>query len=571
MQNQPVRKVLVVEDDRPTRMLLERIIHARGHEVVGCQSAEAALEHLEKEHFPLITLDIQLPGMSGLELCRLLRSRPEGGYYYILVATGNSRPEDLREILDAGADDYIGKPYNPGLLDVRLTVAEAAVKDIARRKHLEEELTFLARHDPLTELNNRTQLEPALEAAIEKAKEGKPGAILYLDLDNFKIVNDTLGHDAGDKLLLQVAAMLKNLASRGDVLVRFGGDEFVLILPGRDMKEAVKLGESIVTGVDDIVFTEQGRTFRVGASVGVAVIDGQREPGEVMACADAACYAAKARGRSRVEVYKEETNELSQLITDTDWSTRIRDAMKDGSLQIWFQPVVGIRNGEILFHEVLLRYIDSRYTEPVNPAVFLSAIRRFGQTTKLDRFVIAKSFEALALNQELSVSINISGSLFGDERYCEFVESMLKESEIDPSRVLFEITENELITNLQGASGAIEQLQALGCRFGLDDFGSGFSSLAYLRTLPIDFLKIDGSFTRDLPNQPFNQAVLEALQVIARTMRVDTVAEYVETEGEYEMLSQIGISAGQGHYIGRPRMYPYRKEELFGAKEIAKT
>lgn len=544
-------------------MLLERIIHSRGHEVVGCQTAEDALEQITRNEYPLITLDIQLPGMSGLEFCKMLRATPEGQYLYILVATSNSRPEDLREILDAGADDYIAKPYNPGLLDVRLTIAETAVKAIAKRKALEDELKFLAQHDPLTRLNNRTRLDPALQQAITLARRGKPGAVLYLDLDNFKIINDTLGHDAGDKLLLKVTEVLKGVARPGDVLVRFGGDEFVFILPDCAQTTAVEIGESIVSGVEAIIFTGEDRTFRVGASVGVAEIDGTIGPSEVMGNADAACYAAKARGRNRVEIYHEGTSEIAQLITDTDWSTRVRDAMRDGSLQLHFQPIVSVTDHKILFHEVLLRYIDPRYPEGVNPQVFLSAIRRVGQTTRLDRFVITKAFEALAMNPNLSVSINISGSLFGDQTYCDFVEGMLKVSEIDPRRVLFEITENELIPNLQNASGAIEHLQAIGCRFGLDDFGSGFSSLTYLKSLPIDFLKIEGAFTKDLPNQPFNQAVLRALQVIADTIEVETVAEYVETEAEFGLLTEIGINYAQGHYIAKARETPYTNSELF--------
>jgi len=555
-------KVLVVEDDRPTRMLLERIIHARGHEVVGCESAEAALIRLKEEFFPLITLDIQLPGMSGLDLARLLRSRPEGNHYYILVGTGNNRPEDLREILGTGADDYIGKPYNPGLLDVRLTVAEAAVKEIARRRQLEDELIFLARHDPLTRLFNRSQLDVAIDAAIQIAREGRPGVMLYLDLDNFKIINDTMGHDAGDKLLVQVAATLKSLVRADDLLVRFGGDEFVLILPDCAMDDAVRLAKSLIAQIEEIVFVAKGRTFHVGASIGAALIDGSQEIGDVMGSADAACYAAKAHGRNRVEVHRQETSEIAQLVADTDWSTRIKDAMRDGSLQLWFQPVVSLTRHEILYQEVLLRYVDPRSNVPVHPGVFLSAVRRFGQSTKLDRFVIAKAFEALAVNPGLSVSINISGALFGEETYCDFVESMLDNSGITSDRVLFEITENELIPNLQSASGAIERLQASGCRFALDDFGSGFSSLTYLKNLPIDFLKVDGAFVRDLPNQPFNQAALRAIRIIADTLKVGTVAEFVETAQEYALLQEIGISYVQGHFVGKPRSTPYQLTEI---------
>lgn len=564
-------KVLVVEDDRPTRMLLERIIHGRGHQVVGCESAEMALEKLKEEFFPLITLDIQLPGMSGLELARLLRSHPEGSHYYILVGTGNNRPEDLREILEAGADDYIGKPYNPGLLDVRLSVAEAAVKEIARRKQLEEELLFLARHDPLTRLYNRSQLDSALESAVERAAAGSPGTVLYLDLDNFKIINDTLGHDTGDKLLIQVASTLKNLAGPGNFLVRFGGDEFVLILPGCELGEGVRLAESIIERIEEIVFISEGRKFGVGVSIGAAVAGAGMLPADIMSAADSACYAAKARGRNRVEIYRPETSEMAQLIADTDWSKRIRDAMRDGSLQLWFQPIVSIASREIIYQEILLRYVDPHQEQVVHPAMFLSAMRRFGQSIRLDRFVIAKSFEALAANPGLSLSINISGALFGDEAYCDFVESMLENSGIDPTRVLFEITENDLIPNLQTASGAMKRLQQAGCRFGLDDFGSGFSSLTYLKSLPIDFLKIEGAFTRDLPNQAFNQAALRAICIIADVLNVKTVAEFVETKAEFDLLKQIGITYAQGHYVAKARQTPYDISEIgiyAGASEM---
>ncbi len=436
------------------------------------------------------------------------------------------------------------------------------MQSIARRRQLEDELKFLAEHDPLTGLFNRSRLAPALEAAAHIALAGRPGAVLYLDLDNFKIINDTLGHDSGDKLLLQVTAALKDNARSRDVLVRFGGDEFVFVLPDCSMTEAVGVAESLIARVEEIVFASEDRTFRVGVSIGATVIDGKKESGEVMGEADSACYAAKARGRNRVEVYRPDTSEISKLLADTDWTVRIRGAMRDGSLQLWFQPVVSLSERRLLFHEVLLRYVDPHLAEPVHPNVFLSAMRRFGQSTRLDRFVIARAFESLADDPGISLSINISGALFGDESYCDFVESMLGNSGIDPYRVFFEITENELIPNLQTASRAITRLQKLGCRFGLDDFGSGFSSLSYLKSLPIDFLKIEGSFIRDLPNQKVNQAALQAIRIIADVLDVRTIAEFVEQPEEAELLRQLGISYGQGHFIGRPRSTPYSLEEL---------
>jgi diguanylate cyclase (GGDEF)-like protein len=558
----PLKKTLVIEDDRPTRMLLGRILKSRGHHVQACETAEAALEVIDGDFFPLITLDIQLPGMSGLEFARKLRSRPDGDSYYILVGTGNSRPEDLREILEAGADDYIAKPYHPGLLDVRLSVAEASLVEIARRKALEAELLFLARHDPLTKLMNRNCLGPAIEAAIRSAKSGSPGSLLYLDIDNFKIVNDSLGHETGDDLLLKVAEILRRHGGQSDSLIRFGGDEFVIVMPGTPVDEAVGKAEGMREALLEIVYVARDKPLRVGSSIGVAPIGPDVTASDVMGAADEACYAAKAKGRSRVEIHTAETGAIARLILDTDWSARISEAMRDGSLQLWFQPIIDLTTSTCFAQELLLRYSDLTTGETINPAAFLDPIRRSGQMTRLDRFVIARAFQDLAAHPHLRVSINVSGELFSDVEYCDFVESMLRDSGIDPSRVLFEITENELIASLPVASEAIRRLQTAGCRFGLDDFGAGFSSLSYLKNLPIDFIKIDGSFTSDLATQPFQQALVKAVQDIAAALGVHAVAEFVETPGELLLVKQIGIRLVQGHLLGRPRREPFTPREI---------
>jgi diguanylate cyclase (GGDEF)-like protein len=541
-------------------MLLERILRARGHQVTSCESAEQALEALQTDFFSLITLDIQLPGISGLDFARQLRSQPTGDSHYILVGTGNSRPEDLRAILDAGADDYIAKPYHPGLLDIRLSVAESAIKGISRRKALEAELLFLAHHDPLTGLMNRSGLGPSIDKAIAQAKSGKQGTLLYLDLDNFKIINDSLGHETGDDLLLKVAATLRRVATKKSSLIRFGGDEFVIVMPDCTTDEALAHAESLREALQEIVYVAQEKTLRVGASIGLAAIDGHLTSSEVMAHADEACYAAKANGRNCVEVHNLETGAIASLIADTDWSTRIKEAMVDGSLQVWYQPIMCILTGECFAQEMLVRYEEAGAT--ISPAAFLSSLRRSGQMPRLDRFMITRAFEALALTPDLTVSINISGALFNDPDYCSFVESMIENSNISPRRVLFEITEDELISNLQSASGTIRRLQHVGCRFGLDDFGSGFSSLSYLKMLPIDFIKIDGSFTRDLVHEPFQQALIRAIKGISNALGVQTVAEFVETPEELALLREIGIDHAQGFFLQKPRNQPFTKEEI---------
>jgi len=554
---------LIIEDDRTSRLLLERSLQKRGQIAIAVASAEEAIRALDAKFYPLILLDIGLPGMNGLDLIRLLRARPDGDAYYILVVTGMDSTQDLKEILDAGASDYIGKPINLALMDVRLAVAEAQVRDIAARKQLEARLRFLAQRDPLTGLLNRSQLEPAIQASIDAAKSGVPSAVLYVDLDNFKIVNDSLGHDAGDRLLIEVSRLLKDSTRADDMLVRFGGDEFVIILAGSPLDSSTRIAERLRSKVEGFVFAESGSSFRLGASVGLAQVESTWTVSEALGAADSACYAAKARGRNRVEIHHESNVEIAKLIADTDWSSRVRDAMRDGTLQIWFQPVLETGKKKIGFQEVLVRYVDPRLQSPVSPNVFMTAIQRSGQGVRLDRFVIRRSIEAIAANPGLKLAVNLCGVSLSESGLCEYVEETLLSSGVDPSSIIFEVTESEVIHNLTHARDIILRLQKLGCRFALDDFGAGFSSLVYLKDLPVDIIKIDGAFTRGLGDGEFNLALLRSIRDIASILGIETVAECVETEQQFQILGDLGIHYMQGHFVATPRETAYRDDEIF--------
>lgn len=556
-------KVLIVEDDSATRLLLEQVICQRGLEVRACSSAEEALEFLQEEFVPLIFLDIHLPGMSGLELCQCIRTSQRGDYYYILAGTGNNRAENLKQILNAGANDYIAKPYQPSLLDVRLSVAEAQIREISARKRLELELKFLALHDPLTKLFNRNQLEFMIASAIEEAHREKPSFLLYLDLDNFKLVNDTLGHDSGDRLLVDLACVLKESCRRHDIVVRFGGDEFVIIL--RRIEEAVarQIAERICQRLDDFVFSEKGRIFRLATCIGIVLVDPAKTPAQILAAADSACYAAKANGRNRVEFYKDDAGRIARMISEADWPSRIREAMRRDFLELWFQPVLSLDHRGILCHEALVRYLDPLLPEPVSPQSFIAAIERSGQSLQLDRFVISKALLALNHYRDLTLAINLSGSSFGDHCLPQYVAQQLEHYGVEAERIIFEVTETDVIKNLSHAADLILQLQRMGIRFGMDDFGSGFSSLIYLKKLPVNMLKIDGEFVQDLPKQPFNQAIIQAILGIGRKLCIGTVAEHVETAEEFQLLADIGIDYAQGHFVGEARQTPYQLNELF--------
>jgi len=557
-----VLDVLIVEDDAVTRSLLDRIIRKRGHHTVLCESAEIALARLIERFYTVILLDVQLPGMSGLELSRHLRSQPDGDQYYILVGTGNDKPEDLRDILDAGASDYVAKPYHPDFLNVRLTVAEKQVKEIAARKRLERELLFLATRDPLTKLLNRSQLEPALLHAISTVQEGRPAAVLYIDLDNFKIVNDTLGHEAGDRLLTTLSTLLKNATRPGDELVRFGGDEFVVILLDAEVEKALAVAERLREKVEEFRFLENGMTYRVGTSIGIAPVNALLTPSELLVAADTACYASKAGGRNRVELYSEKDSSLAQLIADTDWATKIGEAMRDGSLELWFQPVVDTRTREMLYQETLLRYIDPGHTMIISPGAFLNSAQRSGQGIKLDRFVIERAISMLENDPNISVGVNLAAPSFKDHEIIEFIGSSLQAHNVDASRFLLEITESEIISHLDHAREVLESIKEMGVQIALDNFGAGFSSLAYLKKLPVDFLKIDGSFMRDLVNNSFNQAIIRAIREVAEIKNIRTIAEYVENQEQMDLLAELGVDYVQGFFIGKPRSRAYTSSEV---------
>jgi diguanylate cyclase (GGDEF)-like protein len=557
-------RVLVVEDDPVTQKILAHILASRGHVCTLCGSAEAALEEMQREFYPLIILDLMLPGMNGLEFSRRLRAEPDGDRYYILLSTANNRPQDLQEILAAGADDYMAKPYQPAILNVRLAVAEQQVRQVAARKQLEHQLKEMALIDPLTKLLNRSQLEVEIEKAVELARQGMPGAVLYIDLDNFKIVNDSLGHTSGDRLLVNVAQLLRNNTRPQDAIIRFGGDEFVVVCPQMPFDEGCTAANRLHACLDEFRFTEGGGSFRLGASIGIAPVDGTLNSGEVLTAADSACYSAKARGRGRVEVYHPEQSEMARLISDTNWASAIQEAMRLNELRLWFQPILTIQTRKTYYEEVLVRYYNDEQQQFVSPNAFLSAVARSGQSIALDRYILTHSLQTLAIHRNLVLGVNLSGQTLNDADLSRFIREEARRAGIEPKRLILEITEDTVISNLEQARAMIRDLQKDGFRFALDDFGVGFSSLAYLKNLPVNILKIDGSFVRDLATEPLNKILIRSVQEVGKLLHLTTVAEFVENEKTLQLLEALGIDCAQGFYFS-----PAQPEPLFLDKATA--
>jgi diguanylate cyclase (GGDEF)-like protein len=559
--------VLIVEDDPVTGLILGRILTDRGYDVTACATAEEATKAYKADFYPLVFLDLFLPGMDGFSFCHWIRSQADGDRHLILVGTASDRKEDLQKILEAGADDYIVKPYRAEVLEVRLMIAQQRVKNIETRKMLEanlrqerERLSYLATHDPLTKLSNRAAFMEMLRNSIQAAREGVCGALLYIDLDNFKLINDSLGHAAGDRVLVDIAAVLKQSVRRHDVAFRLGGDEFGILLRNVHLLEAKAISERIRSRIEAFVFSDSGKTFTVGASTGIAVIDGTVSCEEVMAFADAACYSAKALGRNRIEVYGINDGLIAELRYQQPRAAEIKEALGKQRLEIVFQPIVDLQTANPDLYEVLVRLPNNGTL--LLPGTFLPTAERFRLMPEIDRQVISKALPHLSANQALHLAINLSGQSFGDETLPDFIEASFKIAGVEPRRAIFEITETALISNMPSARTMMRQLRAAGFRFALDDFGAGFSSFSLLKDLVADYLKIDGSFIRDAENNRANWIFVEMMNDIAHRLKIKSIAEFVEHESTVNALREIGVDLAQGYFFGKPRSLPIHSSVL---------
>jgi diguanylate cyclase (GGDEF)-like protein len=551
-------KALVVEDDTVTRLVLSRLLTAQGYEVTACASAEKAIAVYRCAFYPLVFLDLFLTGMDGFDLCRWIRLQPEGKRHLILIGTSSDRKGDLQRILDAGGDDYITKPYRADILDIRLSIARARIKTIELRTTLEAELNeererlrYLATHDPLTKLLNRIAFMEKVQEAVKAGLTGTQSALVYLDLDNFKLVNDSLGHATGDKVLSNVATILQSCVRGNDVPSRIGGDEFAILLRNIALDEAKALSERIILHTKEFAFSDSVKTFHLEASLGIAMIDGTVQRDELLAFADSACYAAKIQGKNRVKAYDRNDESMVELRQQAPRVAEIKEAISTEKFEIVFQPIINLGTLKPTFYEVLIR-MDSN-GKLLLPGAFLPIAERFRLLPEIDRQVIRKTVPHLAARDDLYLTVNLSGQSFADETLPEFIESCYKNAGINPCRVIFEITETAVISNLPAARIMLNRLRAAGFRFSVDDFGMAFSSFKYLKELVPDYLKIDGSFIPDVKTDQKQWIYVELMNEIAHRLMIQSIAEYVEEEITLINLQRIGVDFGQGYLFGEPQ------------------
>jgi diguanylate cyclase (GGDEF)-like protein/PAS domain S-box-containing protein len=435
--------------------------------------------------------------------------------------------------------------------------------DVTEARDMAQRMNWQATHDSLTGLINRSEFERRLDDLLASAQiRHKQHALLYMDLDQFKIVNDTCGHVAGDELLKQLSFILDGQVRESDTLARLGGDEFGVLLAGCPMDRAEEIANGLRQSVKEFRFVWEDKSFELGISIGLVEInEHSHDLSSILSSADVACYAAKDLGRNRIHVYQPDDAELQQRHSEMQWVSRINEALADDRLQLYCQQIrpVAHDNADYCHVEILVRMLDAD-GKLVPPGLFIPAAERYNLMADIDRWVVSHTIAAIAGYQTAcdgdtgldTVAINLSGNSFSDENFLAFVRQQLLIHGVRPGLICFEITETAAITNLTRANHFIREMQKIGCRFALDDFGSGLSSFAYLKNLPVDYLKIDGSFVKDLVHDPIDRAMVRSINELGHVMGIKTIAEFVENDAILAHLKDIGVDYAQGYGIDMP-------------------
>lgn len=445
--------------------------------------------------------------------------------------------------------------------------------DISEQRQLTERLSYQASHDSLTRLLNRREFEERAQALLDQPAHGD-SALLFIDLDQFKIINDTSGHRAGDELLMHLAAVMRDRLRPGDILGRLGGDEFGTLLRGVPTAEAAAhAAERLRACIEGFIFTWEQRTYTISASIGVVMLANAMSLKELFAHADAACYLAKEAGRNRVHVYSEDDTAVIQRLGEMEWANRLRDALRDGRLLLDYQELHplqpdGIEGAHV---ELLLRLRGEDGAE-VLPGAFLPAAERYGLMPLVDRWVVETALANLDRIHPLgaglaSCAINVSGASLDDDALFARIEELIEEHGIAPQRLVFEITETVAVRNFVASSAPIGRLRKLGCRVALDDFGAGMSSFGYLKNLALDMVKIDGSFVQNLTHDRMSQSIVRAVTEIGHQQGLSVVAEWVASQEMVNLLASMGVDYAQGFALHKPERAVFQRRAAQDARE----
>lgn len=528
--------------------------------------------HDDQSEIDLIILDCRLGECNARELRLKLDQFDEWRLIPVIALTEKSQwnHNQLLTDLGYGVTSLLYRPLTAESLPpaVMTTLAAKRERDHyhQRQQQIEDEnaqlrvmearLQFSVNHDDLTGLANRRRLEHALDITLTQVRNfHTSSALFYIDLDSFKVLNDAEGHEAGDALLVQVANSLRGFFKVRDTLVRIGSDEFAVLVDTIDPETAVARAEGLRELFDGYSFTFHDHHYHLSASIGVKCITeaDNTTVGAILSHANQACYTAKKRGRNRVHVYSPSDREMFALRHSVEWAPRIRAALKQENFILEFQPIYSLKEQKINHYECLIR-MRGQGDKLYYPQDFISVAEAMGLIHQIDLWVVNHAFELLRKTPaDTALAVNLSGNIFLDKNLYPLVERKLLETGVDPSRLVFEITETSAISNFEQTKQMVDRLRRLGCRFALDDFGAGFNSYSYLKHFPVDILKIDGGFITNLHNDPVDQLLVKSMIDISHSLGKKTVAEFVEDQETLKMLEDFGVDFVQGYLIGKPQ------------------
>jgi len=486
------------------------------------------------------------------------QDRSYWGDMFQTISKGRTWHDEVRNIAKDGSFYWVKTTIMPSFDETGTIKNYISIRtDITENKQLNEKVSYQASHDVLTGLVNRREFEKRLEQLISRSEDGVPHSVLYLDLDEFKVVNDTCGHHAGDELLRQIPGLIQQHSRRADLVARLGGDEFGIILNACDEEYAKKVAHLILESISDFEFCWKSQSYKIGVSIGIVVLgDEPTNLAETLKSADSACYAAKDRGRNTVVVYSPSDNEIANRQEQMSWVSKLTQCLENDQFVLYAQPIIATKEPESnnISYEILLRMTEGDKVIP--PGAFLPAAERYNKIMQIDRWVVSKTFSMIKdqitfLENTDHISINLSGTSIADKSFMKFLVDEIDHSNLH-NKICFEITETAAVTNLSSASKAINILHGMGIRFSLDDFGSGLSSFAYLKNLRVDYLKINGHFVKDIVTDPIDRAMVNSIHEVGSVMGKTTIAEFVENDEILSVLRDIGVDYVQGYGIGKP-------------------
>ncbi len=551
-------RVLLIEDSEDDTFLLLRALKKGGIEpYYRVVDSESAMETaLMEETWDMVITDHSLPGFTSFRVLEL--SRQYAPDLPVIIVSGLIGEDVAVSAMKAGAQDYIMKDNLNRLIPaIQREMREVSIR--LAKKRAESTLEHMAYHDSLTDLVNRREFERQLVQSLhDSRKSARDCVLLYLDLDQFKIINDTCGHMAGDELLKQLSKLLGQKLRGSDTLARLGGDEFGVLLRNCDAVDARKVAENLCKEVREYRFVWEDKPFAVSLSVGMVIMGSNyKTASELLSHADLACYAAKDRGRDNVQVYETSDLNMQQRQRDMHWTSRLQSALQTDDFILYHQEMIALQEaGADGFRtEFLVRLRDG--DDIVPPGAFIPAAERFGLMPRIDRRVIDLAFSYLdrtGLGREATGTffINLSGGSLSDGELFHYIHSKVQDYSILPARICFEITETSAIAHLNDTIGFIERARQEGFSFALDDFGTGMSSFTYLKALPIDYLKVDGGFIQNLLADPIDMGIVDACNRIGHAAGLKTIAEFVENDEVKDCLTKLGFDYAQGYGIAMP-------------------